>query len=78
MSRLVTRTVAAGTPQFDAIAEEGFVSVDDVLEPSHFYGADLTDATREAGWPDNAKTIGGDVLRVSVPSWMSRNSDSQS
>ena len=60
---LVTRTITPATPQFDAIAEEGFVSVDDVLEPSHFYGAGLTDATREAGWHDNAKTIGGDVLR---------------
>jgi len=59
---LVTRAVVAGTPQFDAIAEEGFGSVDDVLEPSHFYGADLTDDTRDEGWPANAKTIGGDVV----------------
>ncbi len=59
---LVTRTAAPTDPQFDAVCEEGFASVDDVLEPSRFYGADLTDATREAGWPDNAKTIGGDVV----------------
>ena len=64
---LVTRTPAPADPQFDAprfdaVCEEGFASVDDVLEPSRFYGADLTDARRDEGWPPNAKTIGGDVL----------------
>jgi hypothetical protein len=59
---LATRTAAPATAQFDAVCEEGFASIDDVLEPSRFYGADLTDATRDEGWPPNAKTIGGDVL----------------
>ena len=64
---LVTRTSAPADPQFDAprfdaVCEEGFAAVDDVLEPSRFYGADLTDARRDEGWPPNAKTIGGDVL----------------
>jgi hypothetical protein len=59
---LVTRTATPAGPPFDAVCEEGFASVDDVLEPSRFYGADLTDAMRDEGWPSNAKTIGGDVV----------------
>jgi len=53
---LVTRAVAPEPPGFDAICEEGFASVDDVLEPSRFFGADPT-----APWQDNARTIGDDV-----------------
>lgn len=54
---LVTRACAPGrAAAFDAICEEGFASVDDVLDPSRFYGADPT-----RPWKDNARTIGDDV-----------------
>jgi hypothetical protein len=54
---LVAPAVAPATaPSFDAICEEGFAALDDVLEPSRFFGADP--ASR---WQDNARTIGDDV-----------------
>jgi hypothetical protein len=53
---LVTRAAVAAPPPFDAICEEGFASVDDVLDPSRFFGADPG-----APWKDNARTIGDDV-----------------
>lgn len=54
---LVTRAGAPhAAPAFDAICEEGFASLDDVLDPSRFYGADPT-----RSWKDNARTIGDDV-----------------
>ena len=53
---LATRAAVPASPQFDAICEEGFASVDDVLEPSRFFGADAG-----APWKDNARTIGDDV-----------------
>jgi hypothetical protein len=53
---LVTRAPEPAPPRFDAICEEGFASIDDVLEPARFFGADPT-----APWKDNARTIGEDV-----------------
>ncbi len=54
---VVARALTAGAPDVDAICEEGFASVDDVLDPARFYGGDLTNAS----WQDNAQTIGNDV-----------------
>ena len=60
---LVARAATPASPQFDAVCEEGFASVDDVLDPSRFYGGDITNTT----WQENAQTIGGDVLRFLDP-----------
>lgn len=54
---LVARTLTPNAPDVDAVCEEGFAMVDDVLEPERFYGADVTNAT----WQQNAETIGDDV-----------------
>ena len=55
---LVTRAGAPDAHTFDAICEEGFASIDDVLDPSRFFGADTS-----RPWQDNARTIGDDVPR---------------
>jgi EthD domain len=47
---------AAGI-DFDAISEEGFASVADIVEPARFFGADVTTST----WRENASTIGADI-----------------
>jgi EthD domain len=47
----------SGGIDFDAISEEGFASVADIVEPQRFFGADLSTAT----WRDNASTIGADI-----------------
>ncbi|CAO5253560.1 MULTISPECIES: EthD domain-containing protein [unclassified Frankia] len=54
---IVTRVLSPAAPQFDAIAEEGFVAAEDILEPARFFGADLRGTT----WRDNAAVIGDDV-----------------
>ncbi|CAO5255608.1 EthD domain-containing protein [Frankia sp. AgKG'84/4] len=54
---VVARGLAPAAPQFDAISEEGFASVEDVLEPERFFGADVSDTT----WQQNATAIGDDV-----------------
>ncbi|MCM3882985.1 EthD domain-containing protein [Frankia sp. R82] len=42
---------------FDALSEEGFASLEDVLDPARFFGGDVTEAT----WQQNASTIGDDI-----------------
>ena len=54
---VAVRPLTPDAPPLDAICEEGFASVDDVLEPSRFYGGDLSGST----WRENAQTIGDDV-----------------
>jgi EthD domain len=44
-------------PEFDAISQEGLASVEDILEPERFFGADVSTST----WRENAVTIGDDV-----------------
>ncbi|MCK9877575.1 EthD domain-containing protein [Frankia sp. Ag45/Mut15] len=45
------------TTQFDAISDEYFASLEDILDPSRFYGSDVSQTT----WQQNATTIGDDV-----------------
>ena len=54
---VVARVVEPASPQFDAVCEEGFASVDDVVDRSRFFGADVTGTT----WRENATTIGDDI-----------------
>ncbi len=54
---VVSRIVTPGAPEIDAICEEGFESVDDVLDPKRFFGADVTAST----WQDNVRTIRDDI-----------------
>ena len=56
---VVARVLVPASPQFDAVCEEGFASVDDVLDRSRFFGADVATAT----WQENATTIGDDIPR---------------
>jgi EthD domain len=54
---VVARTLTPWVPPVDAICEEGFLSLDDILDPSRFFGADPAGAS----WQDAAGVIGADV-----------------
>ena len=54
---VVARILTPDAPSVDAVCEEGFGSLEDVLDPSRFFGADLAGTT----WEDNARVIGDDV-----------------
>ena len=54
---VVARTLTAETVPIDAVCEEGFASLDDVLDPARFFGAD----TSGRSWKENAGVIGADV-----------------
>ena len=53
---VVARNLTSDPPPVDAVCEEGFASLDDILDPARFYGGDVA-----APWEDNARTIGDDV-----------------
>jgi EthD domain len=55
---VAARVLTPAAPRFDALSEEGFTSVEDVLEPDRFFGADLRGTT----WQRNATEVGDDVL----------------
>jgi hypothetical protein len=55
VANVVTEVLTPGAPDADAICEEGFRDVADVLAPERFFGADGGD------WRANRRTIGGDV-----------------
>ena len=54
---VVARTLTPETVPIDAVCEEGFTSLDDVLDPARFFGADTSGTT----WKENAGVIGADV-----------------
>jgi hypothetical protein len=60
---VVSRVLTLGAPTVDAICEEGFPEVDDVLEPSRFYGAD----SPSTPWKQGRVEIGEDVPKFLDP-----------
>ncbi len=54
---VVARPLTPDAPEIDAICEEGFEQLDDILEPRRFYGADGDPSRVEA----NRATIGEDI-----------------
>ena len=54
---VITRTLTPGSPDSDAVCEEGFEHLNDVLDPQCFYGAD------GHTWVQNRSTIGDDVVK---------------
>ncbi len=60
---VVSRVLTSGAPEIDAVCEEGFESVDDVLDPQRFFGADVSTAT----WQDNVRTIRDDIPQFLDP-----------
>lgn len=57
------RTLTPGARAIDAICEEGFELLDDILEPERFYGADRNGAGTEA----NQDAINDDIPRFLDP-----------
>lgn len=54
---VVARVLTPDAPEIDALCEEGFAHVDDVIDPARFYGGDVSHTT----WKENGRTIGNDV-----------------
>jgi len=59
---VVTRVLTPDAPAVDAICEEGFAEVDDVVDPSRFYGADPG-----TPWQKGKVEIGEDVPKFLDP-----------
>ena len=55
---VISRTLTPGAPDGDAVCEEGFEHLNDVLDPERFYGADDGQT-----WVQNRATIGDDVVK---------------
>jgi len=54
---VVSRVLTPDAPVVDAICEEGFADVDDVLDQTRFFGADAA----EPDWRRSRATIGEDI-----------------
>jgi hypothetical protein len=60
---VVSRVLTPGAPAVDAICEEGFAEVDDVLHQSRFFGADEA----ESDWRRSRAAIGEDIPKFLDP-----------
>ena len=60
---IVDRVLTPNAPAVDAVCEEGFPDLEDVLEPSRFYGADA----KATPWQRGRSEIGGDVPKFLDP-----------